>query len=750
MTSFAAPMKTELSSFCREYSQLLLPLRRELGKSIELIRDQQETDDIKEILSSLCDAHHRLKNLAEKIDSQQAYVIIFGPLKSGKSTLINAFTGAYVSEVTSLPAYPCLVHVRHEEEVSLTASRFNGQTERFEDFGRMKSAVEVYHRELAEHIREVEDQEETFEPGIHFPEAIRRLDIGLPAEPLKESYTILVDTPGLYSRMKFGYDLMTREFRDSAACAVFVVKTDNLFLEQVFEEFNDLLDLFTRIFLVVNIDGHKRDLEADGELRPSLESREPQKIIDAFCSLSMSAPLRHAYEQGRLKIYPIDLLKAAGERLAEGAAQSAGEETGERPEETGENGEEPVAEDAVDADKDFDFQPAARDVQNVESIENFSPPAGDVGSGNFNEFMADLTNYLNSNDYIIHFMRDSLRQGRQLIEEIEQGCREENLKSFLIGTKALQADYDRESDRRQAFLYLRDLNWEEAFAGVRKRIKENSKNFVQTEQKRVETELKREVDEWFTATESLKQLLDERINPVFERLPVSFRQFVFERIQNLTNNSFAGAELHEAGQEKIEKVDLSFGVIRSEALDAAQVAGENVSTPGKGFSAEAMPVRRRFWDWLLLRRMNSIRAKIFGSDDDKTITLKVKQSRLGEKSKQDFCANLRQYLRDAFAHLSREMLDPMVNTYISGAKNAADDALKRGVEDLNQRLPRLKSRIQARHEVHETIENLASLVDVHDRELASLEDTFSCRHPDPGEENEENSESDLESEGTVD
>ena len=71
--------------------------------------------------------------------------------------------------------------------------------------------------------------------------------------------------------MKFGYDYMTREFRDSAACAVFVVKTDNLFLEQVFSDFNDLLDQFSRVFVVVNIDTGKSDLCPDGSLEPSLE-----------------------------------------------------------------------------------------------------------------------------------------------------------------------------------------------------------------------------------------------------------------------------------------------------------------------------------------------------------------------------------------------------------------------------------------------------------------------------------------------
>jgi hypothetical protein len=81
--------------------------------------------------------------------------------------------------------------------------------------------------------------------------------------------------------MNFGYDVLTKEFRDSAACAVFVVKTDNLFLEQVFAEFTQLLDLFSRIFLVINVDSNKRDLQPDGSLQPSAESIEPERIIDA-------------------------------------------------------------------------------------------------------------------------------------------------------------------------------------------------------------------------------------------------------------------------------------------------------------------------------------------------------------------------------------------------------------------------------------------------------------------------------------
>lgn len=724
MTSKAAPMKTELSSFCQDYSKLLLPLRRELGKTIDFIRDKRDTDEIRKTLSNLCDAHHRLKTLAEKIESQQAYVIIFGPLKSGKSTLMNAFSGAYVSEVTALPAYPCLVHVRHEEQVSLSASRFNGQTESFEDFSQMQSAVEVYHRELAEKIREVEENDGTFEPGIHSPNAIRRLDIGLPAEPLKESYTILVDTPGLYSRMKFGYDLMSREFRDSAACAVFVVKTDNLFLEQVFEEFNDLLNLFSRIFLVVNIDGHKYDLEPDGDLRPSLESREPQKIVDAFCSLSMSAPLRHAYEEGRLKIYPIDLLKAASERLGKEGAWPENEIGAEKEE--GEN-----QSNLVSSESGGDDDQQSGTVENSEAVEE------DIGSGKFNQFMVDLTDYLNSNDYLVHFMRDSLRQGRQLISEVEEGCRQENLRGFSAGLKSMQADHDRLNEQRQALGRLRKLDWREAFGGVLEQLKQDGENYVQSERDRLESELAMNINEWFSNTASLKHLLEEQILPVFESLPEKFQEYVLERLQEATNTSVAGAVLSDADKRDIEKVELALTDIRQQALEAAYELSQKISMLEPEIGEAAMPVRRRFWDWLFFRGKNRLRTKFFGPDSSKEISIKIKQSRLGEKSRHEFFTNVQEELQKIMSKLSKNIVEDIAESYATAARDGIDEVLKSRIEDSDQKLPRLQQRIQARQEVLKAIDKLSRQIKTQDQDLAALENTFAQEHPAPEPEAEE-------------
>ena len=94
-----------------------------------------------------------------------------------------------------------------------------------------------------------------------------------------------------------------------------MVKPDNLFLAQVQEELGDLLDHFSRVFLVLNVDSARVDLGPQGELAPSLEQTDPERIVDAFEGLAMNARLHQAAEEGRLCVHSVDLLRAAAERM---------------------------------------------------------------------------------------------------------------------------------------------------------------------------------------------------------------------------------------------------------------------------------------------------------------------------------------------------------------------------------------------------------------------------------------------------
>jgi len=297
------------------------------------------------------------------------------------------------------------VFVSHNEDRQFIVTDYNHNVETFKDSKHVHQRIEAAHAELAEHIREAEDAGEVFDPQVHFPSAIRRVDVHVPAKNLEDSGAVLVDTPGLYTRMRFGYDRMTRDFRNAAACAIFVVKSDTLFLEQVFDEFNQLLQLFSRIFLVVNIDSTKRDIGPNGELVPSLEQADPARIIQAFEDLSMPTPLKQAASEGRVRIFPVDLMDAASTTLR-------GDELG---------------------------------------------PSG------FTSFQSELDSYLASTDYLLAFLTDSMQRAQHLVDETDQLGRSPFTEQLREDIQELDQRHTNSAADLKLLLDCRARDWASAF-----------------------------------------------------------------------------------------------------------------------------------------------------------------------------------------------------------------------------------------------------------------------------------------------
>ncbi len=587
-------MRTLLSQFCESFEKSIRPLLKPLDGSAEAISDSEVEFDLRELRAELCDLRHQFDVLATKVSEQQAYVLLFGPLKSGKSTLMNALAGTYVSEVSSLPAYPCMVYLSHRDERQFDVTRYSGRRERFTDPASLYLHVGRAHGELVQCLRATEEAGEEFDPAIQFPEAIRKVDVRIPAGELAQSGAVLVDTPGLYSRMKFGYDRMTREFRDAASCAIFVVKSDNLFLEQVFEEFEDLLELFSRIFLVVNLDTNKQDLSPDGSLVPSLEREDPLRIIDAFENLAMSAPLKGAMQDGRLKIYPVDLLSAASVRLG--------------------NGEE--------------------------------GPEG--GQANFDAFLGDLTEYLNSTEYLVAFLGDSLRRAQTLLRETSSALSHPSVDALRNQASELEERRQDLQRRRGAVERLLGHDWRLAFEELDLKlapaIRERASAVGGVTEEQVETVLGR----WFESDTSLQSLVQDELMPHLRAYQEDLATFVCGSLEeevrsgnagiHLTTNISAdlfgaGADLERVGREALNHINPA-------------VLRRDIAVP---LHSSQIPMRRGIVDMLLFRSTQKVRDRLFGTpgSPDKKVSAKVKRRRLGEEARQTIRHELGLY-RDLF------------------------------------------------------------------------------------------------------
>ena len=595
-------MRTLLSQFCEEFESAVRPLLQPLRRSAETLGEKPESDYARAVLPGLLDVADQFTVLADKVAEQQAYVLIFGPLKSGKSTLMNAMSAAYVSEVTSLPAYPCMVFVSDSDQRKFTVTRYNGDVDVFQDPAALRMQVARAHTDLADHIRKVEGLGTEFDPAQHFDEAIRRIDVKVPAGDLAQSGSVLVDTPGLYSRMKFGYDRMTKEFRNAAACAIFVVKTDNLFLEQVFSEFNQLLNLFSRIFLVVNLDGTKKDVMPDGTLVPSLESDDPIRVVEAFENLAMSAPLKAAADEGRLRIYPVDLMNAASRRLSG------------RQDEVG-------------------------------------TPEGIATSGqaDFDAFMRDLSDYLNSTDYLVAFLGDSLRRALTLLNETDDAARHTTVLGITQRMEELEGQHRGCNDRLQALDRLETFDWSGALHGLRGELDAVGTREAQAVAERSAHQVTTALDKWFQSDASLQSLVRNDLAPLVESSQRQLALTVHQRLTEEVATGTSGVSLpHEVARD-LFALGLQFGEFGRGGLDHLDpIAG--IEPSGNPLPTQGIPVKKGLWDWLFFRTQARVQERLFGAPAAPTLRIPrdLKAKRLGDEALRAMQQKLSEYLECRF------------------------------------------------------------------------------------------------------
>ena len=568
-------MKTEISRFCGACAESVAPLPDALDAAVAEF--ERMPDSLGCSIAILNDLRAHLRSLTDKLHGQQAYLLIFGPLKSGKSTLMNAIAGSYVSEVTSLPGYPCLVFVRNSADAKYSATRYNGRESSFGDKAAMLDVVSEAHHALAQQIRAAEQRGENFDPRTTFPEAIRRIDIQVPVPALAESSTVLVDTPGLYSRMNFGYDVLTREFRDSAACAVFVVKTDNLFLEQVFAEFNQLLGIFSRIFIVVNVDAGKRDLAPDGSLRPSAESEHPERVIEAFTTLSMAGPLREAYEAGRVRIHAVDLMGAASSFLS-----GEGDKSRHR--------------------------------------------------ASFDAFQQDLAEYLNSSDYTREFVRDSLRQARSLCEEALTVANGSEV-AVLVDEQTKRGEQIARLDARLAAAdRLLGADWSGMFRRFHDENARNAEESIRTRASAAREDMRLALARWFKNDESLNALSALHWNESLSNAGRNLFDDIRFQVKRAASTETAGLDIPDF--VLADMATARFSPAQAGAAVASSLSPVFDSAPFPSHVSAAMvPVRKTFVDWLFLRSMGKVRTRVFGSDGGRDILTQEKERRFLEPAR---------------------------------------------------------------------------------------------------------------------
>jgi len=490
------------------------------------------------------------------------------------------------------------------------------------------------------------------------PRAIRRIDVAMPAGDLAPAEVVLVDTPGLYTRMRIGYDSMTRDFKRVASVAVFVVKADSLFLEQVFAEFSELLQLYSRIFLVLNVDSRRMDLGPDGELVPSLEQSAPERIVRAFEELSMNARLEQAVGQGRLCIYPVDLLRAASLRLrARGG------------------GEPGVAQD-------------------------------------FERFRADLTSHLESNDHLNSFVADGLTRAGLLLDELEGLCAQPPVRHFIERLQRLVDQRDRQKDLLDDALALRPCAWKCELDSGPRGVLAGARRRNEIVGETLGSRLEQVLDGWFASRQSLQELVDGALTPIARHTRARLREASLDNLRSRVQGDASGLCLRDELQRRARRCGIDLGAIAREVLGEIEARPPVAVEERPLIESSQVPVRRRLVDWILLRSRDSVRRRLLGVDDSPTLAVDParKARQLGERAR----GAMREAIRASHERLVDATLDELERDVRDAFAIALEERLRAAVEsrlaDIGRRVDDLVAAVERRRAVMLEIENLRSEV----------------------------------------
>lgn len=261
-------------------------------------------------------------------------VLVMGPLKAGKSTLLNVLAqDPHISQISQLPTYPCFVEVRDLERNSAGEPTEPAKAFFYDSDGAL--AKEMSPEEGQRFLDQLLNEfiEEGSGAAVQYERVVQRTDF-----PQREEGVdlVLVDSPGLFFRAAIDRRLLPGERgREGASpvvksllsetdVVIFVVRPEQLFFQSVAEYLSNFVHATRmRIFVLVNASTRSKT-QRGTEIVDFDQVEEQGEIRQYFLQHLADEELADALHQGlRISLHFADLLAAATAHFApEGDAEA--------------------------------------------------------------------------------------------------------------------------------------------------------------------------------------------------------------------------------------------------------------------------------------------------------------------------------------------------------------------------------------------------------------------------------------------
>ncbi len=641
--------QSELALFAQEFRRALAPLFVDLGRAHECLGPAGTglalAFDPGELRGGLAALGDELAELATRVERERASVIVFGPSKAGKSTLLDALAGARVSEVSILPGYPCLLRAAHAREEVVALQRFDGSFETLADPGSLRVVLQRAQGELVASVRAARARGEAFDPARHLLSAVRRVQRALPAEPLARAALELVESPSVHAPLFPSYAEMLIGEPDHARAAVFVLRAAQLADEAAFDGIEELLGTFERVVLVLNLDERARELSRAGELVASLEREDPARLIAAFEELSTCEPLVRALRAGRVPVLALDLLEAARARLhgAEGGT-------------------------------------------------------GGSARARFEDLERELSGALDDHPALHALVHSALRRAGELAGELAELAETPGLSELVrqrdaaesarAALASVRAALERLAGRARALWESEDL-----FDGLRARLASLCGVRAAELARALEAPLTRALEDWFADGTSLAELLDTRLAPRLEAARAELVRAAERALREELKRASGTDVLSATARADLEQARVPLAELFAPCLARVRAAPEPVEL--RPLDVEAIPVRPKLGQRLTWRAASEVRRQLFGAPEApaRPLTSAEKARRLGSEARTAMQRSLVQRARGILAEEARRAARALDEALLTAFTDELAARVARELERLSEPMCEREARV---------------------------------------------------------
>ena len=341
----------------------------------------------------------------------------------------------------------------------------------------------------------------------------------------------------------------------------------------------------------------------------------------------------------------------------------------------------------------------------------------------FDEFVADLTGYLNSSDYLHDFMYDSLRLARELTAEAGALVSGNAATALNRTSKQAQEELERERARMSALDTLKQQNWDSAFEALRTKSEKLLEELTRENAEQVETACQEQIAAWMDSDESWNDLLEKRLNPQLEQEASRQSSLLLEHLREQMTEGHAGAAFSDKQLSALRDAGVQIEEVLSVKPKAPDTAKDAASLRMTVDPAD-VPVKRTLGDFLLFRSRAQVRQEVFGDDGNRSVSATVKRKRLGEAS----LKKLRTAARDIVAHeipaLQRRLAEEMVDAHVKACTQTLQQHISQSNARLQERITPMESKLRTCQQAQAIFERIKSSSARFESELSELTEQF--------------------------